>query len=114
MCAEETRIRWVQTQNYADSLLDKVKGIYSSDDVIGHLLNVFGINWQKRKAQAGEQCECVRRTGEKHCEHMKDRGEKQWEEVKRRGSEGSEKAGNVKEKVGEKVKGEGQKIKGEL
>jgi hypothetical protein len=120
--AEETRIRWVQNKNYSDSLLTKVKGIYNSDDVIGHLLNLFGINWEKKKADAGEQCECSKREGEKQCEHVTDQGGKQWEEAKRRGSEGAEKAGqwaqdtkgDVKEKVGEKVKGEGQKIKGEL
>ena len=122
MCTEETRIRWVQTQRYADSFLGKIKRIYNSDDVIGHLLNFVGINWQKRQAQAAERRECTEQAGEKQYEQVRDQGEKQWEEAKKRGSEGSEKASQwaqdtkrgAKEKVGEKVKGEGQKIKGEL
>ena len=121
-CVEEIRIRWVQTQNYRDSVVDKMKQIYFSDNMIGDILSVVGVDWKKKKVQVEEQYDATKGAGEKQYEHAKAQGGKQWEEAKRRGSEGSEKAGqwvedkkgSVKEKVGEKVKVEGEKIKGEL
>lgn len=121
-CVEEMRIRWLQTQNYLDSVLRKMKEIYFSDNMIGDLLSIVGVNWQKKRGQVEEQYDATKRAGEKQYEHAKDQGGKQWEEAKRRASEASEKAGqwvqdkkgDVKEKVGEKVKDEGQKIKEEL
>lgn len=119
---QEIRIRWVQTQNYTGSVADKIKQIYFSDNMIGDLLSVVGVDWKKKKVQVEEQYDAAKGAGEKQYEHAKAQGGKQWEEAKRRGSEGSEKAGqwvedkkgNAKEKVGEKVKVEGEKIKGEL
>lgn len=99
-----------------------MKEIYFSDNMIGDLLSLVGINWQKKRAQVEEQYEAVNRSGGKQYEHAKDQAGKQWEEAKRRGSEASEKAGqwvhdkkgDARENIGDKVKAEGQKIKGEL
>ena len=98
-----------------------MKQIYFSDNMIGDILNVVGVDW-KKKVQIEEKYDATKGAGEQQYKYAKAQGGKQWEEAKRRGSEGSEKVGqwvedkkgSVKEKVGEKVKVEGEKIKGEL
>jgi len=82
--------------------------------MIGDLLSVVGVDWNKKKVQVEDQYDATKGAGEKQYEHAKAQGGKQWEEAKKRGSEESEKAGqwvedkkgDVKEKVGEKTKQE--------
>ncbi|KIM41753.1 hypothetical protein M413DRAFT_71554 [Hebeloma cylindrosporum] len=115
---QEIRIRWVQTQDYKNAAVNRMKEIYYSDNMIGELLSLIGVNWQQKKAQAEGQYEATKRAGEEQYDRAKDQAGRQWEEAKK-GSEkagqwAQDKKGDAKEKVGEKLKVEGQKMKGEL
>lgn len=52
---EETRIRWVQTQNNAEALLSKIKevvnsGVYKTEEALHRLLSLLIGGWGKSNA----------------------------------------------------------------
>lgn len=120
---EETRIRWVQTQNSAEALFTKIKdlinsGVYRAEDALHRLMSLLSGGWEGSKGKANAGYENVKHAGDSAYEHAKS----EWEETKRKsGNAYDTSAGwaedivdEGREKVGEKVKVGGQKIKGEL
>jgi hypothetical protein len=102
---EETRIRWVQTQTRAESLLVKIKevinsGIYKAEDTLSHLFALLSGGWEEKKERA------------------KDKGAEGRDYLEKKAGEGrdwaDEKVGDARETAGEKIKVGGQKLKGEL
>jgi len=121
--AEETRIRWVQTQTRADNLFLKIKelvnsGIYAAEDVLHHLMALLSGGWEETKEKSGEAYGAGKaKTSEVYEEGKAKAGEAQgWAGKKKGEAEGwaEEKVDNARKATGEKVKVGGQKIKGEL
>ncbi|KAF8064088.1 hypothetical protein FPV67DRAFT_1420244 [Lyophyllum atratum] len=116
---QETRIRWVQTQNNAESLWEKVKDSVGSveESIEERLANI----WNILKGNYGQGEKIVEEKyndgKEKGYEAKKEAGrrysdaEKKYEQEKERAYE---KGQDAREHVGEKVKVGGQKMKGEL
>jgi hypothetical protein len=109
---QETRIRWVQTQNGAEVLFSKIKevvnsGVYKADDVLHRLWSLLMGGWEDGKGKA--------KTG---YENVKDAGKSDWEETKKRSADAYEEwaedpIDKGREKLGEKVQ-VGERMGGEL
>lgn len=109
---EETRIRWLQTQTNAESLLVKIKelinsGIYRAEDTLSHLLNLLSGGWDDAKDRSADVYEKAKSKGPEKEAHF----EKKASET---GDWAKEKADDTKQTVGDKIKVGGQKLKGEL
>ena len=109
---EETRIRWVQTQNSAEDLFSKIKevvnsGVYRADDALHRLWSLLIGGWEDGKGKA--------KTG---YENVKDAGKSEWETKKKSADPYEEWAEDPidkgREKLGEKVQVGGEKMEGEL
>lgn len=120
---EETRIRWVQTQNSAEALLSKIKeiansGVYRVEDALHRVLSLVSGRWEEGKEKANAGYESI-----KHAEDAAyENGKSEWEETKRKSGDAYDTSAGwaedivdkEREKIGEKVKVGGQKIKGEF
>jgi hypothetical protein len=109
---EETRIRWIQTQNNAEALFGKIKevvnsGVYKAEEALHRLMSLLTLGgWEDGKSKAPA------------CEDLKP----EWAETKKNGevfeTSSAEWVDDVvskaREKLGEKVKVGGEKMKGEL
>ncbi|TFK24859.1 hypothetical protein FA15DRAFT_640498 [Coprinopsis marcescibilis] len=138
---QETRIRWVQAEHGADSILEKVRelvnnGAHKVEDVLANVLNILttGLVDVRRNVHedfgaAKEGYDDIKRRTDQEYEHAKRSGEKGYAQAKRSGEKGydqararaadsgdwaEEKWEDAREYTGEKVKKAGKKIKGEL
>ena len=120
---EETRIRWVQTQNTAEVLFAKIKelvnsGVYRTEDALHRLLSILSEGWEDSKGKVNAGYENIKHAGDAAYRNVK----MEWEETMGKTEDAYDKSGEwvedvidkEKEKVGEKVKVMGEKIKGEL
>ena len=110
---EETRIRWIQTQNSAEVLFTKIKevvnsGVYRAEEALHRLLSLLTGGWEDSKGKSNEDAGY----GDAKSE---------WEETKKSGDAFETSAewaedivDKAKEKLGEKVKVGGEKMKVEL
>jgi len=119
---QETRIRWVQTQNSSEALFSKIKeivnsGVYRAEDALHRLLSLLIGGWEESKGRAETEYENIKDTGNSAYEDA----ELKWEETKKAGDAyetSAELADDTldkgREKLGEKMKVGGDKVKGEL
>ena len=105
---EETRIRWIQTQNKAEAAYNKIKeimneGVYKAEERLSRVWSVFTGSWDEAKdhtsriyekaAEAGqEQYEKLSRAGQGGYEKAARAGEETYEGATQAGREGYEKA----------------------
>ena len=110
--AEETRIRWLQSQTRAETLLVKIKevinsGIYKAEDTLFHLMALLSGGWEDTKDRSADALEKAKvKAGE-----SKGYLEKKASETR---NWAQEKMNHARETSGEKMKVEGEKLKGEL
>lgn len=121
--AEETRIRWVQTQTRADALYGKIKevvnsGIFKAEDALTHLLSLLSGGWEDAKDKSADAYEKTKsKVGEgrayvdEKAREASSWAEENIDDVKK---SAGEKVHDAREATGEKVKVGGQKLKGEL
>ena len=105
---EETRIRWIQSQNSAEALLSKIKGVvnsgvYKAEEALHRLYSLLVGGWEDGKSK-GAACGDAAKT--------------EWEEAKDAFETSTESAEDLvnkaKEKLDEKVKVGERKVKTEL
>ena len=111
LSTEETRIRWIQTQNNAEALFGKIKevvnsGVYKAEEALHRLMSLLLGGWENGKGKDAAYGDA------KH----------EWKETKKSGEDAFERSSewaddvvdNAREKLDEKVKVGGEKMKGEL
>ena len=105
---EETRIRWIQTQNSAEAVFSKIKevvnsGVYKAEEALHRLYSLLVGGWEDGKHKGAA---------------YGDAAKSEWEETKDAFETSAESAEDMfdraREKLGEKVKVGGEKIKSEL
>ncbi|KAK2465130.1 hypothetical protein APHAL10511_002822 [Amanita phalloides] len=131
---QETRIRWIQVQNQAEAVFNKIKeivneGVYKAEEGIGHVWGILTGTWNEtreyavEKAQEGHTTyESAREGAKEKYEHAKEtvgneyreasRRAEEWEEARVSDAEGAQH--QAREKVGETMKHAGERLKGEL
>lgn len=110
--AEETRVRWLQSQTRAETLLVKIKevinsGIYKAEDTLFHLMALLSGGWEDTKDRSADVYEKAKdKAGEgKGFLEKKASETRDWAQ---------EKINRARETTGEKMKVGGEKLKGEL
>ena len=105
---EETRIRWIQSQNSAEALLSKIKGVvnsgvYKAEEALHRLYSLLVGGWEDGKSKTAA---------------CGDAAKTEWEEAKDAFETSTESAEDLvnkaKEKLDEKVKVGERKVKTEL
>jgi phage antirepressor YoqD-like protein len=109
---QETRIRWVMTQNRAETLFQKIKelvnsGMYKAEDALLRLVHMLGAGWEEAKEKTSETFDEVRSRGSHEYHEAKRHGEEGWTEAKHQAGDD---AGWVKREGEAKT----AKLKGEL
>lgn len=107
---EETRIRWIQTQNSAEVLFTKIKevvnsGVYRAEEALHRLLNLLMGGWED-----GKDKDPAHEDAKSECEETK-KSEDAFETATKWADDVVDKG---REKLSEKVKVGEKKMKGEL
>jgi len=120
---EETRIRWIQTQTRAETLLARIRevinsGIFKIEEALSHLFALLSGGWGETKGKSAEAYETTKGKVDEGQEYLQKKASDSGEWAHEKAGDASgwarQKVHDAKEVVGEKVKVSGQKIKGEL
>lgn len=105
---EETRIRWVESHQHAETIFQKIKelvnsGLYKAEDVISHIMSLLKGDLDSVTHHAGSAYDATKHKAEEGVNKVKERAGS---------AEGW--TGEKVEAAGDKVKASGQKLQGEL